>query len=307
MMQSDTVSVVIPVYNNTLYLIEAIDSVLKQSYSEYEIIVIDDGSTVDIKGALNKYLAEFPNISYFRQDNQGPGPARNMGIRLAEGKWIAFLDADDIWCPTKLERQVEYIKKHPDSLVSGGIQGLNCTEGEPALMDWVRIFKNFATKAETLTYFLEIPYTSATSTFMVRKDILIEEGMFDESFFTDEDEDLLLRLVRKYPFYCIQEIVQLRRKHGNSMTATSLEPRFINKYNVLKKILQLVDDSEICKDKNDILGYWTEQFARRHFYWKSYGYAGKWLVKGLMLYPRYYSRRMFIKMQKIFAQTVPAP
>jgi len=300
MINAETVSVVIPVYNNTIYLIEAIESVLKQSYKNYEIIVIDDGSTDDIKSALGKYLADFHNIRYFKQENRGPGPARNKGIRLAVGKWVAFLDSDDIWCPLKLEKQVEYIQKHPDALVSGGIQGLNCMGSVPVLMDWVRVFKNFSTRAETLTYFLEIPYTSATSTFMARKDILEEEGMFDESFYTDEDEDLLLRLVRKYPFYCVQEIVQLRRKHNNSMTATSLEPRFLNKYNVLKKILKIIDESEICKEKNEILGYWTEQFARRHLYWKSYSYALKWFFRGSLLYPRYYIKRLFTKMQKIF-------
>ena len=299
MLNSETVSVIIPVYNNTIYLIEAIESVLKQSFTNYEIIIIDDGSTEDIAGSIRKYLEVYVNIRYVRQENKGPGPARNTGIRLAKGKWIAFLDADDIWRPLKLEKQIEYIQKHPDTLVSGGIQGLNCMGSVPVLMDWVRIFKNFATRAETLTYFLEIPYTSATSTFILRKDILKEEGMFDESFFTDEDEDLLLRLVRKYPFHCVQEIVQLRRKHSDSMTATSLEPRFINKYNVLKKILKLIDDSEICKGKNEILGYWTEQFARRHLYWKSYSYALKWLLIGLTACPYYYTERIRKKALKL--------
>ncbi len=295
-MLEDYVSVIIPVYNNVQYLGEAIESVLKQSYTSYEIIIVDDGSTEDITGVVQHYLDEFENIRLVQQTNMGPGPARNAGIRLAKGEWIAFLDADDIWCPEKMKKQVAYLKNHPNTIVSGRIQGLDCRKDTPILTDNIRYFSNYATKAEEFTYLLEIPYLCAVcglGSLIIGLDMLRDVGLFDESLSTVEDDDLLFRLFRKYPFYSIPDVVLLRRKHSGSITTGSaLEPRIKNKYKVTKKILASIDDTEIIKNKNEILGYWTEQFARRHVYWKSYAYALKWLLIGLALYPHYYLIRI---------------
>jgi glycosyltransferase involved in cell wall biosynthesis len=295
-MYNDYVSVIIPVFNNALYLREAVESVLKQSFSNYEIIIVDDGSTDDIAGAIQKYLDEFKNIRLVRQENMGPGPARNTGIKMATGRWVAFLDADDLWLPQKLEKQVDFLREHPNTLVLGAMQGLDCRSGEPVLRENVRHFNQYATKAETFTNLLKIPYVCSVcglGSLIISLDMLHNVGLFDESFRTVEDDDLIFRLFRKYPFHCIPDVVLLRRKHNESMTTGSaLEPRIQNKYRVTKKILASIDDSEIITSKNDILGYWTEQFARRHLYWKSYIYALKWLVIGLVLYPQYYLRRI---------------
>ena len=97
------VSVIIPVYNGERYLADAIDSVLDQTYSALEIIVVDDGSTDNSRRVLEGYGDD---IRYFRQDNKGTASARNFGVRNSQGSLLAFLDQDDLWVPDKLQNQV---------------------------------------------------------------------------------------------------------------------------------------------------------------------------------------------------------
>ena len=99
-----TVSVVIPAYNAEEYIAETLDSVLSQNYSDYEILVIDDGST-DHTGEVLAHYGD--RIHLFQKPNGGPASARNLGLKHARGRYIAFLDSDDLWHPEKLARQVE--------------------------------------------------------------------------------------------------------------------------------------------------------------------------------------------------------
>ncbi len=99
-----TISCIVPVYNSEAYLGQALDSILAQTLPATEIIIIDDGSTDATPMIAAKYAR---HVSYIRQENQGPAGARNAGLRVASGDFLAFLDADDTWCPEKLERQMK--------------------------------------------------------------------------------------------------------------------------------------------------------------------------------------------------------
>lgn len=103
------ISVIIPTYNRAHYVSQAIDSVLAQTFTDYEILVIDDGSIDNTKEVLQSYLDK---ITYIYQENKGVSAARNTGLRLARGEWIAFLDSDDIWLPEKLEVQFNDVCCH---------------------------------------------------------------------------------------------------------------------------------------------------------------------------------------------------
>jgi glycosyltransferase involved in cell wall biosynthesis len=112
-LQASGVTVVVPSYNMTKFIPEALDSVLAQTYRNFEIIVVNDGcpDTERLEAVLKSFA---PAIRYLRQENQGVGAARNTAIRVSQGAYIALLDADDIWEPEYLERQVEFLETHPE-------------------------------------------------------------------------------------------------------------------------------------------------------------------------------------------------
>jgi len=103
------VSVIIPFYNRVDWLCEAVQSVLDQTYKNFEIIVVNDGSPENVDDFLDKYQNK---ITYFKTENRGPGPTRNLGIEIANGKYVAFLDSDDLWLPNKLEIQLKEMEKN---------------------------------------------------------------------------------------------------------------------------------------------------------------------------------------------------
>jgi glycosyltransferase involved in cell wall biosynthesis len=109
------VSVIIPTYNSASYIIEAVESVLNQTYKDFEVIVVDDGSTDNTHTLLEPYL---DRIMYRFQENRGESIARNEGIRIAQGEYITFLDSDDWWMPSKLERQVPLMEAIPEAVLA---------------------------------------------------------------------------------------------------------------------------------------------------------------------------------------------
>src|ERR1035437_9168643 len=109
-MPNPTVSVIIPAYNSAAYLEDAIQGVMAQTFRDIEIIVINDGSTDQTGNIMSAYANQ---VVYIRQKNQGPSAARNRGINQANGKYVAFLDADDLYWPDKMSLQVGYLEAHP--------------------------------------------------------------------------------------------------------------------------------------------------------------------------------------------------
>lgn len=119
-MQPGLVSVIVPVHNRPSLVLEAVASVLGQSYQPLEILLVDDGSTDATPGMLSALAAEHPEIRLLRQDNAGPGAARELGRVHASGEFIQYLDSDDLLLPDKLERQVAGLRQHPECGVSYG-------------------------------------------------------------------------------------------------------------------------------------------------------------------------------------------
>jgi glycosyltransferase involved in cell wall biosynthesis len=110
-MNSPLISCIVPVFNGERYLRQALDSIFAQTYRPLEVVVVDDGST----DATAVVVASFGDrLRYLRQDNQGPPVARNLGIRAAKGEYVAFLDADDLWHPEKLQRQIKRFEARPE-------------------------------------------------------------------------------------------------------------------------------------------------------------------------------------------------
>ncbi len=190
-----SVSVVIPTYNRGWTVKAAIDSVCVQTFRDFEIIVVDDGSSDDSAQILQTYG---PDIKVIRQANAGVSAARNTGVRAARGKWVAFLDSDDHWMPDKLRVQVEFFEACPEAVI--------CQTEEI----WIRNGKRVNPKKvhqkpsgwifqASLALCLVSP-----SAVMLRRSLFNEIGEFDETLPACEDYDLWLRVGSRYPIYLIQ-------------------------------------------------------------------------------------------------------
>lgn len=225
------VSVVIPTYNRADYLQEAIDSVLAQAYTDYEIIVLDDGSTDNTKEALAHYKDK---IKYFYQENRGPTAAKNSGMQKARGEYIAFLDDDDLWLPEKLAKQVEALDNNQKlAFVCSGSYVID-SSGQ-RIDEWKKVTQN----QETFSNLYEANFVF-TLTVMIRRKCLAATGLFDENLSIVQDYDLWLRLAKRYPFAYIALPLAQYRKHDSNVTK-NIPQR-------LKEHLRIVNKKEIAGD-----------------------------------------------------------
>lgn len=207
------VSVVIPAYNAAGCLGEAIDSVLAQTFADLEIIVVDDGSSDDTVRRAEAYGRP---VRCLRQGRRGVAAARNLAIRASSGEFVAFLDADDLWRPEKLERQLPYLERDLGS-------GLVCSdwelerEGNPllasALSKRAPVTSGYLFRRVVQDSFL------LTSTVIVRRHCLDEEGCFDESLATSEDLDLWLRLSYRHRIAVMPVPLTIKRERGDGLSS----------------------------------------------------------------------------------------
>lgn len=214
-MQPSTVSVIIPVYNCERYIGEAIRSVQAQTFPAFEIIIVDDGSTDETRRALQPFS---DSIRYFHQPHSGVGSARNLGLAHSSGDLIAFLDADDLWLPDKLQLQIDFLRQHPDYALVYTDMSMFDEAGviHESVKQWLGmtlprgwIFRQLF--AETLF---------AADSVMVRRQCLERVGNFDTSLLSGEDYHMWLRLARRYQFGYIDQPLLMYRQHPGMTTRT---------------------------------------------------------------------------------------
>ena len=199
---SPEVSVIIPTYNRAWILREAIDSVRAQDFKDFELIVVDDGSTDDTGKILDDYNGDLVVI---RQSNKGVSAARNRGIDAAAGRLLAFLDSDDLWLPRKLSTQVAFFQSHPAAVI-------NQTE-EIWIRNGVRVNPKIRHLKPTGMIFersLELCLVSPSAV-MMRRSLFDEVGLFDEDLPACEDYDLWLRISWRYPVHLIETPLIIKR------------------------------------------------------------------------------------------------
>lgn len=208
------VSVILPTFNRADLVLESIHSILGQSYKNYELIVIDDGSVDNTREQLSPLVKE-GLLKYAYQENSGLPAARNHGIRLAKGSLITFLDSDDLYLPEKLEKQAAFFEEHPEA------QMLQC---------W---FSKFNEQSEDLgvrdtSWFegqiypdilMQWSVLMAVSCVMMRREVLDKVGPFNESLLWGEDLDLWRRVARHFPYHMIPESLVKVRVHASNMSS----------------------------------------------------------------------------------------
>ena len=200
---SKKVSVLIPVYNGEKYIAAAIESVLAQTYRDFELIVVDDGSA----DASFEAASAFPEAVCFRKAHEGVAAARNFALGKASGEYIAFIDADDLWTPDKLEKQMAYLAANPSCRI------VFCR------------YKNFAdageeslTPAQRKLFEKEIDYCLTAA--CIRKDLFAEYGDFRTGVAYAEDTEWMARVIMGGVdvSHRIDEFLYLRRIHENNIT-----------------------------------------------------------------------------------------
>lgn len=233
------VSVIIPTYNRGHLIGRAIDSVLGQTYRDFEIIVIDDGSTDNTKDLL---LDRYANkIRYISQQNRGVSAARNRGIREACGEFIAFLDSDDAWLSFKLAEQVEILDNNPDvSLVFSDaelLEGVERRRYSLARTENKDVISNFQKTVLELqfndgSYFKEDLFEELldhnlmlTPTVLLRKKILEKTKYFNEELLLAEDYDLWIRVARETPLAFLNRVTATIRIMGDGLSSGSYRAR----------------------------------------------------------------------------------
>jgi glycosyltransferase involved in cell wall biosynthesis len=197
------VSVIIPTYNRAGWVTEAVASVLAQTFRDFELLVVDDGSEDATLEALARFFDKIKVLR--RQSRGGVASARNLGISAARGEWLAFLDSDDLWLPAKLTRQMAYLEAHPDLLV--------CQTDEVWMRQGVRVNPP-VTHRKVGGHIFEpslMRCLVSPSAAVLHRRLLDEVGLFDENLPAAEDYDLWLRVAWRYEIGLAPEVLVVKR------------------------------------------------------------------------------------------------
>ncbi len=241
-MSEPLVSIVVPLFNKEKYVLECLLSIVNQEYRNWECIIVDDGSTDKSLIEVERFISSVPgNWKVLKKLNGGPSSARNSGIGVAQGEFIAFLDADDIWLPKKLIEQVKYLSKYPDCQLSltdyiiqsgfdSSIRAIRSSSSTRLLYDWLNM-RGFGGLIE--------------STGLVRRSTIIDKIHFDEHLGTGEGLDFMLKMNSLCNFVVVPEFLTVYRLsegqlHKNEelvkKNAMTLAERYIDSFSDLQKV-----------------------------------------------------------------------
>lgn len=271
------VSVVIVTYNKADTLADAINSVLEQTYRDFEVLVVDDGSTDDTAGRVKAYGDK---IRYLPKKNGGTGSARNLGIARSQGRFVAFLDGDDLWLPRKLELQMEAFKQEP------GLAAVQCSAYcvDPSLKV---IEKRLCTPAQdTLLDFLLFRNMPAfASCVVVRKEFFERVGGFGTDLVILSDWDMCCRLARAGTLRSVPEPLVLYRQYPNNQSR-SVE---IHLWSGVRSLRRLFSDPtlepDIQRRSRQIWARFYAMLAGGYARNGNWGKAAGWACKALKTSP----------------------
>ncbi len=207
-----TISVIIPVYNSEKTIRETIESVLNQTFTDFELIIINDGSqdsSLEIISSIQD-----TRLKVFSYPNAGVSASRNRGIAQASGEFIAFLDSDDLWTADKLESQLQALQANPHAAVA-----YSWTDYIDRTGKFVCPGNHVTADGDVYEQLLLQNFLENGSTPLIRKEALIKVGDFDESLFGPEDWDIYLRLAANYQFVAVPKVQVLYRISANSVSS----------------------------------------------------------------------------------------
>ena len=233
------VTVIIPTFNRGYCLAESVQSVLRQGFTDFDLIVVDDGSTDNTPEIMD----QFPGVQQIRlEENRGVSFARNQGIAVAKGEWIAFLDSDDLWEKKKLATQMKWVESHSDHYA--------IYTDEIWVRNGVRVNamnKHRKYSGDIFYYCLPLCIVSPSSV-LLHSELLNEVGGFDESMPVCEDYDLWLRIAKQFPFHFIEEKLIVKRGGHEDQLSRKFWGMDRWRVHALEKLLQ---ENRINEDQRD--------------------------------------------------------
>lgn len=257
------ISIIIPVYNGSNFLAEAIDSALAQTYRNIEIIVVNDGSDDEL--ATEKIALSYGNrIRYYKKENGGVSSALNFGIRNMRGEWFSWLSHDDLYLPEKIESQIEILNKknltHNDKTIIYANGYLINKDGKAILSRQIA-FKEFYDGLSMFDYTLKKGYTLNGLALLIPKRAFEDCGFFDESLYYIQDRKMWqLLMLNNYNFICLDKKIIKSRVHPNQQTITIRDRFYIDNNNYSNELIDL-----LFKDLNK---YYRQVLSL--YYWSIY-------------------------------------
>ena len=228
--EQPAVSVIVPVYNAAKYLPAALDSIIAQTFQDFEIVAVNDGSTDDSGRILEEYASRDGRIRVEYQRNSGSGAARNKAILLARGNYVAMHDADDFSLPARLEKQAAFLDTHADVCAvycRAVITDENLKGGQTIL-----------SQEDDATLRKVLPKGNVLQPdFMIRRDALAAVGGFREAFPCSPDYDITLRILEVGKIFCIPEPLYIYRTHGEQISSVKKSRQ--DEYGTLAKVFAL--------------------------------------------------------------------
>jgi glycosyl transferase family 2 len=214
-MTAPTISAIMPVYNGEAFLAEAIDSILNQTFADFEFIIVDDGSTDKTPEILSGYACRDSRVRVYRQENKGVAHSVNLAASLATGRYIARMDSDDIALPTRFQLQFDFLESHPEVGVVGGAATVIAVDGRP-----LRLVQPPCSDSEIRAVINE--WFTINATVMMRKEIVLAVSS-RQQLRGAIDYDFLVRALERCQFANLSEVVLQRRIHANQGSVKHLK------------------------------------------------------------------------------------
>jgi glycosyltransferase involved in cell wall biosynthesis len=271
------VSVVVPAYNASRFIRESVGSALAQTFTDIEVVVVDDGSAEPVPWVV---ALDPARVRHHWKENGGPSSARNFGAQQARGALIAFLDADDLWEPTKLERQVQALAARPAAAFAFGAFRTVDEAGTPT-GDALRMNRPSGDIAAALF----MRNFVVTSSVVMRRRLFEEAGGFEESLASSEDYDLWLRLAERHEAIYVDGVLGSYRTNGQGLSRN-----FVRMYEtervVIDRALARRARPELARLLPERLGKFHFEFGYDYFVHARFGEARREFARSVRQWPR---------------------